>query len=695
MVKPARSNQRISRQIIVAALLPLILTNCDNTVEKLSETSLPEIYAERPDFVGDDTRAPCSEYNPTNNAHFGALHIHTNLSFDSWVFDNNNGPDQAYAYAKGQPMMSGPAMTNDGITPVRLQIDRPLDFAAVTDHSEQFGQISICTNPQHPDYDHKVCSTMRGEEWWAKLLPDALSRLGRIFSSGNRGPMAVDVANICGDDPTCTKASAPVWQQTMRAAENAYDRSESCEFTSMIAFEYSLTPYDTSNTMHRNVFFRNATVLNLPVSARLTEDPVQLWRYLDEACNSANNECEALAVPHNSNFSSGETFYPGYGSAQSIEEEREIAALRQRTEPLVEIYQGKGESECRNGLYRVGGAPDEFCNFEKIHSPNKPVEDCDDGIGEKGTAMTGCVSRRNFVRYVLTEGLQEADRLGVNPFELGIIAATDSHASNGGSVMEYDVRSGLVMNNTPQKRLKPEVSLPGGIATLRPTRFSVGGIAGIFAPQNTREDLFDAMRRRETFGTSGPRIVPRFFAGSELNASLCNDPEMVAKAYQQGVPMGSRVTVNQGDPAPNFLVAAIADTGTTEHPGGLLQRIQIIKGWVDKDGILQQQVFDVAGGANDASVNLNTCQPKGEGYRNLCAVWSDPEFDPSKRAVYYAKVLENPSCRWSTFECNQLSGDDRPATCDDPEYDKTIQERAWTSPIWTYPAKPASTSKAL
>lgn len=673
------------RVLILAAVL--LLAACKPEAPTLLETSPPEIYARKPTFVTEDTRQPCRDRYPENHAFFGALHIHTSLSDDAWIFGNENDPDDAYAFSSGRPLIAPIAGDSSGNT-LRFEIDRPLDFAAVTDHAEQFGQQSICKDPNHKYFEHKACLTMRGETWWAKFLPDDLNRLARIFSAGGHGPTGVNMSDICDGDPSCTSPAAPVWQQIQRSAEEWYDRSEDCEFTTFVGYEYSLTPGSSGNGLHRNVLFKNATVLNLPVSARLAERPIELWRYLDEACNKADNDCEVLAIPHNINLSGGEMFAPIYSGAQTQEEEAEIAALRIRTEPLVEIYQQKGDSECRNGMQQINGLPDEFCDFEKLRSPTEELVDCMDDIGERGMAMTGCVSRRNYVRYALTEGLEEADRIGVNPFELGIIAASDTHNSNGGDVAEYDNKSTLAPSNTPQKRLQPETVLPGGIASVRRARYSPGGLAGIYAPQNTREDLFESMRRRETFGTSGPRIVPRFFAGSELPKDLCDSTNMIAEAYADGVPMGGKLPIEKDESSPRFLVTAVADTGTADHPGGLLQRIQIVKGWSDEDGEHHQRVINVAGDPNNgASVDLNTCQPKGSGYQGLCAVWEDPDFDPARRAFYYARVLENPSCRWSTYECNRLTGDDRPETCDDPSYPKTIQERAWTSPIWVEPAR--------
>lgn len=648
-----------------------LLSACTDDQIVVADIVAPQIKVQRPDFVGNDKRDACAQSTPDKNAYFGALHIHSDRSFDSWVFGNNNGPREAYAFAKGQKMIAG---RGEGSIP--MQLSKPLDFAAVTDHSENFAQMGFCTDPSSQGYQHEVCTIMRGEVWWAKLLPDSLSRLGRVFSAGGRGPMAVDPSALCGNDPTCTVASESIWRENQQAAEQAYDRSSDCTFTSFPSYEYSLTPDDTGNNMHRNVIFKNATVLNYPVSANLAATPPQLWQYLDGVCNSADNDCEVLAIPHNSNLSGGQMFAIEDAPNVSLEKQTQLAALRAKTEPLVEIYQVKGDSECRNGLSKVFGDTDEACSFEKIHAPNNIVEDCGDDVGTKGMAMTGCVSRRSFVRYALIEGLAEKKRLGANPFQLGIIAASDTHESNGGDVDETDRRSALALSDEASERLQPEIVLPGGIASVRQARFSAGGLAGIFAPHNTRDALFDAMRARETFGTSGPRITPRFFAAEQFDENLCQDPNMISKAYQQGKPMGSQMQMAAGL-KPHFIVSAMDDASM----GAPLQRLQIIKGWVDEHGGLQQRVFDVAGDSHsDADVDLDTCEPRGKGYAQLCAVWSDDDY--SQDAVYYARVLENPSCRWSTYECNALAPDDRPETCNDPNYDKTIQERAWTSPIW-------------
>ena len=216
----------------------------------------------------------------------------------------------------------------------------------------------------------------------------------------------------------------------------------------------------------------------------------------------------------------------------------------------------------------------------------------------------------------------------------------------------------------------------------------------MWAEENSRDSIFDALKRREAFATSGPRIKPRLFAGWKLDASMCSDPNFAKVGYAEGVPMGGRLPAPPDRSAiPTFAVSALADPGTTDEPGGLLQRIQVVKGWVDTEGLFHQEVVDVAGNAdNGADVDLDTCTPTGPGATSLCALWQDPDFDPNQDAVYYARVVENPSCRWSARLCLTLPPEERPDGCTSDQLPRVIQERAWTSPIW-YAPTPAPRTK--
>jgi hypothetical protein len=278
----------------------------------------------------------------------------------------------------------------------------------------------------------------------------------------------------------------------------------------------------------------------------------------------------------------------------------------------------------------------------------------------------------------------------VNPYKLGFIAATDSHNANPGDVEEYSYPGWMgIVDATPELRL----SAPPGPVTLSYNAMSSpGGLAGVWAEENSRDSIFDAMKRRETFGTSGPRMTARFYGGWNLPVDLCARPDWVEQADALGVPMGGDLPAPAEAASPSFVVSALRDAGSGEHPGGLLQRIQIVKGWLDAEEGFQQVVHDVAGGANDADVDPATCTPRGEGHETLCTVWADPAFDPAQNAVYYVRVLENPSCRWTARQCLELPADARPAACSDPKIPTTIQERLWTSPIWYEAPEAAATN---
>lgn len=280
------------------------------------------------------------------------------------------------------------------------------------------------------------------------------------------------------------------------------------------------------------------------------------------------------------------------------------------------------------------------------------------------------------MRYALIEGLAQEERLGINPLQFGFIGSTDDHNGAPGDTDEYDYQG---HNSNVDSDLEKWLTTPA----YAPHKLrNPGGLIGVWAEENSRDSLFDAMNRKETFGTSGVRIQARLFGGWYLQ-ELCSSQNMIADAYETGVPMGSVLPPRSDATAPTLFVAALADPGTNEYPGTPLQRIQIIKGWVDDDGLFHEEIYDVAGNAeNGATVSRDTCALEGSGSGSLCATWTDPDFDPSRSAVYYARVIENPSCRWNAWQCIALSSEERPIACADPEIPWEIHERAWTSPIW-------------
>ncbi len=609
--------------------------------------------------VAETTRTSCRHHQPGRQVFWGDLHVHTAVSMDAWMFGTRPRPSDAYRFARGEAIGIGP-QDADGRPMREVRIERPLDFAAVTDHASGAGGVRLCTTRTSAVYDSDECRAYRSP---LQIQGRPLAEIVRDIRQ--RTEQGLSSRAVCGEDGArCRGAMADVWDETRHAAEAWNDTSPACEFTSFVAYEYTATPNLTK--IHRNVIFRNATVPPVPISYDDEPTAVGLWRALRRQCLDAGTGCDALAIPHNANLSNGNLFAIEYGDATTVEAQAEVARLRAGLEPLVEMQQMKGDSECRNGMWNVLGDTDELCDFEKIRAPDTP--DCEDGRGQGALGNTGCISRRDFARYALVEGLMEAERIGVNPFAVGFIAATDGHDGTPGAVEEWR-QDLLVGQPTPGPGRNP------------------GGLAAVWAEENSRESLFEALRRRETYGSSGPRISVRFFGGFGLPAGLCEDPALVQKGYAHGVPMGGTIASGEAGGAPTFVVNALRDQGTAEHPGGLLQRVQIVKGWADADGRIHQRVTDVAGGSNDAGVDPATCAPSGAGADALCGTWTDPDFDPTRGAVYYARVVENPSCRQTGWACRP--GEGRPAWCDLPGLVATVQERAWTSPIWVDPVRGA------
>ncbi len=613
-----------------------------------------------------DTHVPCDDSNPQRNLYFGDLHVHTALSFDAWVYDVRLEPEGAYRFARGETLLL-PPLDEQGEGTVPVSLGRPLDFAAVTDHAEFLGEIRGCTDKSSPIYASSLCLDYR------EATPSSITRFGVVLA-------AVDpqrFSDICGDDYDCQEKGGEVWTEMQAAAEVAYDRSSTCSFTAFIGYEW--TGATNVSNFHRNVLFRGSTVPSLPITYFEEPTPQGLWNALRTQCLEAGTGCDVLAIPHNSNWSDGNLFFPTYPEG---EDEGEAAAFRARIEPVMEIYQHKGDSECMNGIEGMPGATDELCDFEK--TALAPWEECGEEPGQGGMAGLGCVHRLDYLRGVLLEGLKEEARLGVNPYPLGVIASTDTHAGTPGRVEEESYAGHLgTFEGDPQARLAYGGLQPGGIIN------SPGGLAAIWAEENTRESLFDALRRKEVYGTSGPRISLRFFGGWGYPDDLCQDPNLVSISDERGVPMGGELPA-QAASVPSFVVLAARDTDSVSLP---LHKIQIIKGWLDGEGLTQLAVYDVAGGDRAASVDTSTCTPSGEGYGTLCGVWKDPDWDAAEPAWYYARAVENPRCRWSTWDCLSLPEEERPEGCADEGIPDTVAERAWSSPIWYHPPPPTERSR--
>jgi hypothetical protein len=615
-----------------------------------------------------ETREACASNDPLRQPFFGETHVHTAFSFDAASQDTRNEPRDAYRFAKGEELGLQPYDT-EGNAGRRVRIDRPLDFAVITDHAEMLGEVRACTRPGTPGHDSDACWTYRMLGPLA-LLPFAT----RIMVERNRFA-------FCGEDAElCMGVARTVWGEIRNAAEEAYDRTSACAFTSFVGYEWTASA-DNGINLHRNVVFRNEKVPDQPLSWVETPSAYDHWKGLERDCIEGKPGCDVLTIPHNSNIS-GDGLMFRSARLTSLENsmmavDAEEARLRQRFEPLIEVMQHKGDSEC----LLAGDTVDEACGFEKV------PYDSFAGVRRLEVAgfEVGAPRRSAFVREALKKGLAQEQEIGVNSLKYGLIAATDSHLGTPGLAMEDRSmgHGGAGISAT--------TSIPPGLPDN--AEFNPGGLAVVWAEENSRDAIFSAMTRRETYGTSGTRPIVRFFGGWDYADDLCADGELVSKGYAGGVPMGGDLNVRpSGAAAPVFAVSALQDPGTADAPGTPLQRVQIVKGWVE-DGETRERVFDVAGGDTGATVDERTCETYGVGSERLCSVWRDPEFEADQHAFYYARVLENPTCRWSQRLCVAGGVDcSDPSSigpgfepCCDPDHQPLVRERAWTSPIWYTP----------
>jgi hypothetical protein len=590
-------------------------------------------------------------YNADRNAYFGDLHVHTMLSFDAYIFNVRRTPDDAYRFARGEAIGHASGYT------VRLA-GGPLDFVAVTDHSEYMGAIREAANPESPLSRLPIVQGLFSPE------PAQIAKaFATIVQANHEGTLPKEFS-----DPA---VASRAWTEVQ---DSAARNNQPGRFTTFVGYEYTSAP--DGRNLHRNVIFRTAKVPALPFTAVMDRDPEALWRNMD---GWRARGIEALAIPHNSNGSDGLMFDTVRLNGQPMD--RAYSDLRMRNEPLAEISQIKGTSETHPSL----SPNDEWANFEIMESyigSPKPV-----------TKFAG-----GYVRRALEDGILMREKQGFNPFKFGFISSSDTHNAAPGSVEEVNYFSKVGRSDgTPELRGSvppngaktwdtPAGPNPGGNLA-RFQSWGASGLAGVWAEENSREAIYAALRRKETFATSGPRIRVRFFGGYDFPADLTERPDTVRQAYAHGVPMGGDLLASRGR-APKFLVWAVRDPSS-----GYLQRAQIVKGWIE-NGVARERVFDVACSdglkldrgswrcpGNGATVDLKTCRPdRFKGDVELRTTWTDPTFDPKQRAFYYVRVLENPSCRWSTWDAL------RNGTPPNPKLQPTIMERAWSSPIWYEPA---------
>lgn len=577
--------------------------------------------------------------NPNKNLYWGDLHVHTSLSFDAFFSGTLTTCDEAYQYAKGNEIE---------VFGRKVKLRKPLDFCAITDHSELMGESYCVTVDDAPGHRSLVNKYFRSIFKTDSELGVDTAKQWKIFNRIMRHaeePARTHPFFFKGYE-TCATA----WQITLDAAEKHYEPGK---FTTLAGFEWTLA--EGRAHLHRNIIFRDLKVPYYPVSSLEARNEEELWQWMQETTDAG---AQLLAIPHNTNLAEGSAFKATDWQGNPIS--KQYAQMRQDFERLVEVHQVKGNSEVHPAFWKN----DEFAGFEN-HTFGEPDE-------------------TNYVRYGLKKGVQMNQELGVNPFKLGMIGSTDTHTGTPGNTEENDKEignKGIVdidpLNRTfdrwplDQSQRVDEVVNPGGLVAA-------------WAGANTRGHIYDALQNREVYATSGNRIQLRFFGGSNFNRSL-NGDEMLSDAYSNGVPMGQDLKPIDGQP--QFMVWAKRD----EH-GATLDRIQIIKGWADETGAIYEETYDVALSdnrklnadgtvpENGATVNMETGEWSTEkGDDELKVVWTDEDFNPNFYAFYYVRVLEVPTASWRLLDQVRYGMDHSQSK------DLVIQERAWSSPIWYSP----------
>lgn len=566
--------------------------------------------------------------------YFGDLHLHTAFSFDAYLFKTTATPEDAYGFAQGKPL-KGP---NGGVS----TIDRPLDFLAVTDHSENMGVMRASGDPASPLYDTPLAKAARDPD--PTVSGGAFKSIIAAAKNGKMGDMF---------EPALTRKTVEdAWAREVEAANRNYHPGK---FTTFIAYEWSSAP-ETKN-LHRNVIFRGGTA-PLPFSSLDSVRPEDLWSWLER---QRQDGYQVLAIPHNSNMSDGTMFATVDSDGKPLT--AEYAKRRRRNEPVVEITQLKGQSETNPIL----SPNDEFADFE--------VVDERVGSGIKVTQFHG-----GYVRDAYRTGLTMQESQGFDPYKFGVVGASDSHA--GLTPTRADRYNGAHGMADASAAIRLACGFCKGANDLR--RFGAMGLTAVWARQNTREDIWDGIARKETYATSGPRMKVRFFGGWNLAGVSPGQADWVEASYTRGVPMGSDLPKLSGHRGPQFVVWAVKDPD-----GANLDRVQIVKVW-SKGGKNDEKVIDVAWSGTrkrDPKTGKvpsvgNTVDVKAASYSNtigaveLKGKWRDPDFDPKAPAAYYVRVLEIPTPRWSTYDAKTTG---KPI----PEgLPAAVQQRAYTSPIW-------------
>ncbi|MCF6314344.1 MAG: DUF3604 domain-containing protein [Verrucomicrobiales bacterium] len=603
-----------------------------------------------------DMKLPKKEFSPyvnrayPTNVYFGDTHLHTDLSMDAGTFGNRLGLDEAYRFCRGEQV------TASGGYQVKLA--RPLDFVVVADHSDGMGFFSMLA-----EGDPEFMKKEEGRRWNQAIKnggQDAVNASLEIITSFAQGKFPWPTNN--------PKYMKPVWESVIAAAEKYNDPGT---FTAFIGYEW--TSLLRGNNLHRNVIYRgngDTARQTLPYTLADSSDPEKLWQTM--AAYEEKTGDQVLAIAHNGNLFNGMMFDVETQSGGPIT--KDYAERRQRWEPLYESTQIKGDGEAHGLL----SPDDEFADYETWDLGNLDMSE----------AKTDAMLVGEYARSGLKRGLEFEEKLGVNPYKFGQVGSTDSHTSL--PAVEEDNFFGKHSGVEPDAHRATHVVIGGENGKIMGYQMAASGYAAVWAKENTRASLWDAMKRKETYATTGSRMVVRFFGGWDFVEEDTQTRMPADAGYSKGVPMGGDLSAAPEGKSPTFLVAALKDAMS-----GNLDRIQVIKGWVDKDGKAQERIYDVAvsdgrkidkdGRCKKAvgnTVNVEKATWKNTiGDSELIAVWKDPDFDSQQRAFYYLRVIEIPTPRWTAYEAKRFG-------VKMPEKVKmTTQERAYTAPIWYSPSR--------
>ncbi len=618
----------------------------------LALMSTAVVAQEYPDKEGVLSSIGKQEYSPyvgreyPTRVFFGDTHLHTAVSVDAGTMCTV-GQEDAFRFARGEEVV-----TTHGL---RAKLSRPLDWIVVADHAEMYGLM-----PQLKKGDPEILSSEMGRRWYDMMSG---GERDQIFAAA----MEI-VASLQQKDPPIEsdKTVRDAWRKYTALADKY---NEPGRFTALIGYEWTAIG---GFNLHRNVIFRgDASVANrtVPYSQFDSQNPEDLWRTL--AAFESETGDDVLAIPHNGNLSNGRMFTVETFDGKPLT--KEIAALRARLEPLVEATQIKGDSEAHPFL----SPNDEFADYETWDRSNL------DGTEVKEKSML----RWEYSREALKTGLMLEQQLGINPYKFGMVGSTDAHTALAAVEEENFFGKHSGVEPEPHRWKHVVIEAPDPDLTVMGWQQAASGYAGVWATENTREAIFDAMMRKETYATTGSRLLVRFFGGWDFEASDAQSRLPAGVGYAKGVPMGGDLRRAPAGKSPRFLVAAMKDPLS-----GNLDRIQIIKGWMDKKGDLHEKVYDVVWsgdrqrGANGKVPAVgNTVDVAKATWSNsigspeLISVWTDPNFDPAESAFYYARVIEIPTPRWTAYEAMRFGIEM------DPEVPMITQERAYTSPIWYTP----------